>query len=47
MELVSNVSEQWFSNRGPQEVASCAANIVKVDFKIEKKPIYVEILFIV
>jgi hypothetical protein len=35
--------EQWFSKGAPQEVARCAANIMKVYFKNEKKPIYIEI----
>jgi hypothetical protein len=34
---------QWFSNGAPQEVARCAANIMKVDFKNEEKPICIEI----
>jgi hypothetical protein len=35
---------QWFSNGAPQEVARCAAYIMKVYFKNEKKPICIEIL---
>jgi hypothetical protein len=35
--------DQWFSNGAPQEVARCAANIMKVYFKNEKKAIFIEI----
>jgi hypothetical protein len=35
--------EQWFSNGAPQEVARRVANIMKVYFKNEKKPICIEI----
>jgi hypothetical protein len=35
--------ERWFSNGAPQEVARCAANIMKGYFKGEKKPICIEI----
>jgi hypothetical protein len=38
--------DQWFSNCAPQEVARCAANIMKVYFKNEKKPICIEIYYI-
>jgi hypothetical protein len=34
---------QWFSNGALREVARCAANIMKVCFKNEKKPICIEI----
>jgi hypothetical protein len=33
----------WFSNGAPQELARCAANIMKIYFKNEKKPICIEI----
>jgi hypothetical protein len=35
-----------FSNGAPQEVARCAANIIKAYFKYEKKPICIDIYFI-
>jgi hypothetical protein len=35
--------DQWFSNGAPKEVARCAANIMKVYFKNEKKPVCIEI----
>jgi hypothetical protein len=35
--------KQWFSNGDPQEVARCSANIMKVSFKNERKPICLEI----
>jgi hypothetical protein len=37
--------EEWFSNSGPQEVARCAANIMEVYFKNDKKPICIEMFF--
>jgi hypothetical protein len=37
------ILEQWFSNRAPQEVATCAANIMKAYFKNKKKPICIYI----
>jgi hypothetical protein len=38
--------EQWFSNGAPQEVAKCTANIMKVYFENEKKPICIQIYYI-
>jgi hypothetical protein len=35
--------DERFSNGAPQEVARCAANIIKVYFKNENKPICTEI----
>jgi hypothetical protein len=35
--------EQWLSNAALQEVARCSANIMKVHFQNEKKPICTEI----
>jgi hypothetical protein len=35
--------EQWFSNGAPQDVATYAANIMKVYLKNEKKRVYIEI----
>jgi hypothetical protein len=45
--LPNKYLEQWFSNGAPPEVARCAANIMRVYFKNEKKPICMEIFFIV